>query len=214
MAQFFKKIIKFFLIKRKFPKSKVAFSATVSMDTTLEEGVKIGNGSRIGSCKISRYSYIGTNSQFERTTIGSFCSIGSEVICGLGKHPLNFISTYPGFYTNKASGAEWFGYNHDVIEHQSILIGSDVWIGTRSIILDGVKIGDGAVIGAGSIVTKDIPAHAVVAGVPAKIIRYRFDEALSKKILNSKWWELPKSTLMTAARFAVNPEEFIQNLNR
>ena len=214
MRIFFKKIFRLLIVRLKFPNAKISSSAIISLDTILaNKGVHILQHSRIGSCKIGRYTYIAANCTFERTEIGSFVSIGSDVICGMAKHPLNYISTYPGFYSDKASGSEWFGYNHDFAEHQPVIIGSDVWIGARSTILGGIKVGNGAVIGAGSVVTKDVPAHAVVAGVPARVIRYRFDEELSKKILDAKWWEASDVLLKKSAKYAQNPNDFIDYLS-
>ena len=74
-------------------------------------------------------------------------------------------------------------------EYKQIRIGSDVWIGARAIILDGIQIGHGAVIAAGAVVTKDVPPYAVVAGVPASIIKYRFKPEIQANLLRTKWWE-------------------------
>jgi virginiamycin A acetyltransferase len=93
-------------------------------------------------------------------------------------------------------------------------IGGDVWIGARAVILGGVKIGHGAVIGAGAIVTKDIPPHAIAVGVPAKVVRYRFAQSLSEAIIQSQWWEAPEDVLRQMAPLADKPEEFLANLAR
>ena len=82
-------------------------------------------------------------------------------------------------------------------KEESTIIGNDVWIGAKAIIRSGVTIGDGAVIGAGAVVTKDVPPYAIVAGVPAKIIRYRFDEELRKALLAAKWWDRDMTELRT-----------------
>jgi acetyltransferase-like isoleucine patch superfamily enzyme len=73
---------------------------------------------------------------------------------------------------------------------EPVVIGNDVWIGTGAIILRGLSVGDGAVIGAGAVVTKDVPPYAIVAGNPARVIKYRFEEAVIKRIQASKWWEM------------------------
>ena len=75
-------------------------------------------------------------------------------------------------------------------EYETVTIGHDVWIGTRAIVLDGITVGNGAVIAANSVVTKDVPPYAIVAGVPAKIIKYRFNDDKINKLNDSKWWEL------------------------
>lgn len=78
---------------------------------------------------------------------------------------------------------------------KKVIIGNDVWIGSHALILGGVKIGDGAVIGAGAVVTKDVPPYAVVGGVPARIIKYRFSQEIIDKLLEIKWWNLPENIL-------------------
>lgn len=127
--------------------------------------------------QLGDHSYIARNAQAANVSIGKFCSIGPNFCCGLGIHPLDGFSTSPYLYPN---GAE---------EHKPVFIGNDVFIGANVTILDGVTIGDGAVIGAGAVVTKDIPPYAIAVGVPAKTIKYRFDENTQQLLLAEKWWE-------------------------
>jgi acetyltransferase-like isoleucine patch superfamily enzyme len=147
-------------------------------DHTILVGVSIGD-----------YSYIGGNCKIQYATIGKFCSIGPDVRIGLGIHPTHFKSTYPGFYTNSDYYRVDKLYNFDGEEYKKVEIGNDVWIGARATILDGVKVGDGAVIAAGAVVTKDVPPYAIVGGVPAKVIKYRFDDKRIKELLNEQWWD-------------------------
>lgn len=127
----------------------------------------------------------------EETTMGSFCSLGRNVALGHGEHPLNFLTTSPYLYFDalgfKLDKAPSYNYFWDT---KPIHIGNDVWIGDEVFVKNGVTIGDGAVLGARSVVTKDVPPYAIVAGVPAKIIRYRFDEPTRQELLRLKWWEL------------------------
>lgn len=142
---------------------------------------------------IDDYSYVGGGSRVQYAKIGKFCSIGPEVRIGLGKHPIHLRSTYPGFYAKDVS---FYGvtpeYENPEYEYEPISIGNDVWIGCRAMILDGVKIGDGAIIAAGAVVTKDVPPYAIVGGVPAKIIKFRFEPTHIEELLESKWWDDPK----------------------
>lgn len=207
-----KNIIKILFHKFKQPKSRIASSSNVSLNTVINEKVKILEHCSIGSCEIGRYTYIGNNCVFERTQIGSFTSIGAQVICGMGSHPLNLISTYPGFYTKEATGAEWLGNLIDYNDKKTTTIGSDVWIGIRAIIISGISVGHGSVIAAGSVVTKDVPPYAIVGGVPAKIIRYRFKPEDIEKLLILKWWEFPIYSITSAAKYCQNTDLFIENL--
>jgi acetyltransferase-like isoleucine patch superfamily enzyme len=145
---------------------------------------------KIVNVSIGDYTYIGPRSQITNTTIGKFCSIGPDVTIGLGKHPTNtFVSTHPSFFsTDKQAGFTFV--DHTLFEEVICgNIGNDVWIGAKSIIMDGINIGNGAIIGAGAIVTKDIPSYAIVGGVPAKIIKYRFDISDINFLERIKWWE-------------------------
>lgn len=109
--------------------------------------------------------------------IGKFCSISDEVTIFLGgEHEINTISSYPFSLKNHYSKGD-------------VTIGNDVWIGQSTIILSGVTIGDGAIIGANSLVTKDVKPYAVVGGNPAKLIKYRFDDDTIDKLLKIKWWD-------------------------
>ena len=85
-----------------------------------------------------------------------------------------------------------------VDERKQILVGHDVWIGAKVFIRDGVSVGSGAVVGAGAVVVKDIPDYAIVAGVPAKVIRYRFSDEIISKLLSLQWWNWPEEKLRNA----------------
>lgn len=145
--------------------------------------------------KIGKNTYLGSPVRIfsDKTEIGAFCSISWDVNIGTTQHPLNWLSTHiftysvrPDLYSIKVPSGNLKSF--ECIK--PVMVGNDVWIGCDVTILDGVKIGDGAVIGAGAIVTKDVPPYAIVAGIPAKIIRYRFDEQTIKELLELKWWEL------------------------
>ena len=121
-------------------------------------------------------------------TIGKYCSIADGVTFILGgEHRSDWISTYPF--------SEFFGEGKAIEGHPAskgdIVIGNDVWIGQNASILSGVKIGDGAIVGAYSVVSKDVAAYTIVAGNPARTIRTRFDEKSITALLEACWWELP-----------------------
>ncbi|MBO5641663.1 MAG: CatB-related O-acetyltransferase [Prevotella sp.] len=148
--------------------------------------------------EMARYSYIGTNTIVSDTKIGAFCSIGSSCSIGGGMHPTDRVSTSPVFYDSSNCFKEKNYISADSrnpVKQPQTIIGNDVWIGENVFVSAGVNIGDGAVIGAHAVITKDVPPYAIVAGVPAKILRYRFDEATIKELMATQWWEWSEERL-------------------
>ncbi len=143
--------------------------------------------------------------------IGAFCSIGAEVkIVGVS-HPLDNVTTSPILYSSK------FGFLNrdiDLLDFDNpawdIYIGNDVYIGQYVKILPGVNIGDGAVVGAGSIVTKNVPPYAIIAGVPAKVIRYRFSPDVIDALKEIKWWEWDDEKIFEFIPDMLDVEKFIK----
>ena len=160
----------------------------------IDRTASVGSGSNCIDVQMGRYSYMGKNNSVENTRIGSFCSIASYCAIGGGAHPLNMVSTSPVFYSGKNVFKRNFGELKIEI-NKPVSIGNDVWVGEAVFINDGITVGDGAVIGAHSVVTHDIPDYAVVAGAPARIIRYRFSDEEIEKLLKIKWWDWPEEKL-------------------
>jgi acetyltransferase-like isoleucine patch superfamily enzyme len=157
--------------------------------SVLGKKVSLYKYARVVNSSIGDYTYIAKHTHVTNARIGKFCSIGQYVWIGLGKHPTNtFVSTHPVFYSSRRQIKLQWVNRSEIEEFGEINIGNDVWIGANAMIMDSITIGNGAVIGAGAIVTKDVPAYAVVAGVPAKIIRYRFSEADINLLQKSEWW--------------------------
>lgn len=129
---------------------------------------------------IGSYNYIGYNTGISKTNIGRYNSIANNVNIGHGEHPLDKIST-SSFIINTS---------YDELTKNDCTIAHDVWIGSGATIRRGVTLGIGCVVGANSFVNKTVPPFAIVGGVPAKLIRYRFGENKIARILASKWWEL------------------------
>ena len=126
--------------------------------------------------------YVGSN----YTTIGSFCSLAANIFIGPGDHPTNYLSSSSFLYMSCLGWCDETQGNEIFLKPCDI--GNDVWIGDNVFIRGGVKIGDGAVIGAGAVVVKDVPPYAVVGGVPAQIIKYRFDAPTIQRLLATQWW--------------------------
>ena len=143
--------------------------------------------------KLGKYTYAADTVSIASpdTSIGSFCSIGKNVTLGHGEHPVSYLSTSPYFYLDVLGFKTSRTPSHNEYwKVKPVFIGNDVWIGNGTFIKNGIHVGDGAIIGASSVVTKDVPPYAIVAGVPAKIIRYRFDNSTREELLHLKWWEL------------------------
>lgn len=166
------------------------YSATIYKNCYFEGANKLGKHTTYNG-RMGYGSYIGYNSQIIGD-IGRFTSIAPEVINNPGTHPFKapFVSTSPMFFSLAAQNGHTYADRQCFDEFRSPLkIGNDCWIGQRVFLVGGITIGDGAVILGGAFVTKDIPPYAIVGGVPAKILGYRYDEETISFLLKIKWWE-------------------------
>ena len=159
--------------------------------------------------QLGDYSYIAKNCTVSHCVIGRFCSIGPNFCCGLGIHPTNGITTSPMFYSTARQNGMTLCKKNKTAETSQTVIGNDVFIGANVTILDGAHIADGAVIGAGAVVVGDIPPYAVAVGVPAKVVKYRFDEATIKALLEKQWWNGSDEELKEVERDFWDVEAFL-----
>ncbi len=174
---------------KRFPNSIFRKNVCISEGSSIGKNVLLHENVTVNHSSIGDYSYINNNSLIQNTTIGSYCSISHGVKMGLGAHPIHKFSTSPIFYKkNNGMKVKVIEKDSDFVEYKPITIGNDVWIGANALIMDGVTIADGAIIAAGSVVTKNIDAYSIVGGVPAKHIKYRFNENKIKQLLETKWW--------------------------
>jgi len=187
----FKLLMSFFLeIKHKGKSLKICGSSSASncsfgMNNTVYSYVGLNE------VELGDFTYIAAETSISKTKIGKFCSIGPDCKIGLGKHPSSkFVSTHPVFFSTLKQAQVTFSDESYYREYELITIGNDVWIGARVMVLDGVNIADGVIVAAGSVVTKDVPPYAVVGGVPAKVIKYRFRKPEIEKLLQMKWWDM------------------------
>lgn len=120
----------------------------------------------IANSVIDDHSFVQRDSFINNATVGKFCSIAMRVTVGLGQHPVTYVSSHPAFYAATQPIAKTFSSSDAYIPIKQTDIGHDVWIGQGAMIMDGVRIGTGSVVAAGAVVTKDVPAYAIVAGVP------------------------------------------------
>ncbi len=153
----------------------------------IDKTAKVGTGSNCINVQMGRYSYMGKNNSVCNTSIGSFCSIASYCAIGGGDHPIDSVSTSPVFFEGRNIFGKHFSQIHKEL-NKEVVIGNDVWIGENVFVNSGIKIDDGAIIGAHSVVTHDVPPYAIVAGTPARILKYRFEKDEIARLLEIKWW--------------------------
>ena len=186
---------------------------STNTNSTISQKSKIFPVYHIHDSFIGDYTYISRNSVISKTTIGKFCSIGPNLMCGWGIHPLNGLSTSPMFYSTKRQNGISLSTSDKIEERKVIKIGNDVFIGANVTILDGVTIGDGAAIGAVAVVSKDIPPYAICVGCPIKIIRFRFENDVINKLLSIKWWEWEESKLNNIESLFFDIDKFIKEFD-
>lgn len=190
--------------------SKFGDNVSIGDDTTVERcefenNVTINRRSYINDSFIGRYSYTGINTTMNWTKMGRFCSIARNVDIGGFNHDYKKITTMPEFrFRQMMAGG---GKIPKVKNHKDYcMIGNDVWIAAGAQVLHNVKIGDGAVVGGGAVVTHDVPAYAIVAGVPARIIGYRCSESIIKDLLEIRWWDWPNHVLIENAQWLIESD--------
>lgn len=174
---------------------------------------KVEPGSSFVASSMGRHSFCGYDCEIAHASIGSFTSIANGVVVGGGRHPLEWVGMSPVFYSGRDSVTAKFS-EHDRAPPRRVEIGHDVWIGRNAIVLPGVTVGHGAVVGAGAVVTRNVPPYAIVAGNPATVLRYRFDESTIGKLLTLAWWDMPDAELRRVAATFKNPEAFLRLMDR
>lgn len=191
----------------------VSLFAKIDNRSRVSRKAKVYGRVQVSNSTIGDYSYVGRNSRVIHADVGKFCSIAGGTNVGMGTHTLDKISTCPIFTeARNATKHSWVDVSTEN-PFRRVTVGNDVWIGVRVMIMGGVTIGDGAVIGAGSIVTKDVPPYAVVVGVPAKIIRYRFSEEQIKKLLKNPWWNRTEEELKEQISLFQSSEDIEYKIN-
>ena len=197
---------------------QVSLSSGIGENVVFEGKNSVGADTVLSNTYLGYGSYVCDDSNVSNCKIGRFCSISNNVLRASGSHPINFVTTHPAFYSKEHPCG--FSYvKEDKFEETMYLeepyqvrIENDVWIGTGAILFDGVTIGNGAIVAAGAVVNKDVPPYAIVGGVPAKVIRYRFSEEMIEKLEKSCWWEEEESWLEQHAEIFSKAECFLELL--
>jgi len=166
-------------------------------ECTLGRYTEVADQANLTESVLGDYSYVMERCDIIYTDIGKFVNIASEVRINPGNHPMEWVSQHHFLYRLRRYG---FGHedNHPFFNWrrlQRVTVGHDTWIGHKAIILPGVRLGNGAVVAAGAVVTKDVPPYTVVAGVPAKPVRQRFPEAIWRSLEKICWWDWDHETL-------------------
>ncbi len=189
------------LLKKLKNQLNVNIASKAQFNNCIFEGNNVlRTGSYLSNSQIGNGSYISENSYLTDIKIGRFTCIGTNVNNSFASHPAQkFVSIHPAFYSIEGQAGFTFADADDQLYDEWIyidkknklrnIIGNDVWIGSFALIMPGIKIGDGAIIAAGSVVTKDVEPYAIVGGVPAKIIRKRFTDSQIEFLLNFRWWD-------------------------
>jgi len=181
------------------------------LNSKIDKRAYICGGSQIVNSTIGKYTIIAQDSTVLYASIGNFCSIGKTI--GGAAHPIQMVSSSNAFVEGRSVLKRKFA-NHPFQTLEKIEIGNDVWVCVPSIVRSGVKIADGAVVGAGSVVTKDIGPYEIWAGCPARFIRKRFDDETIEKLLEIKWWNWEDDKIEKYAQYFNNPRKLIEALSK
>lgn len=205
-------------LKKKFD-LKLGKNVFIGTSTICEGKNYFPLNSSISSSSIGYGSYLGANTVISKSQIGRYTSIGPNVTCIFGKHPSNiFVSTHPAFFSinnvNLISYTKTNKFNEyadakDPEGKYSIKIGNDVWIGANVSIMDGIEIGDGAIIAANALVNKNVAPYTIIGGVPGKVIKKRFSDDQINFLLKFKWWNKSKEWVSDNASLFEDIEKFM-----
>lgn len=187
---------------------------------TIDRSSKLGNFNILFERASLLDSSVGDHTYFQKDStalscdVGKYCSIAMQVFIGLPEHEIAMVSSHPVFYLSDTPLVKKYCKSNRTNSSLRTSIGHDVWIGHGALVLAGVKVGTGAIIGAGAVVTHDVPDYAIVGGVPARVIRYRFDEPLRERLLKSRWWERSDEWLEEHVALFSSPTELLAALDR
>jgi phosphonate metabolism protein (transferase hexapeptide repeat family) len=179
------------------PERGIVHEGAAVIDSVLGRYTEVGAGTRLDAVELGDYSYCDRLCDLANTTVGRFANIASSVRVGATDHPLDRASLHHFLYRSERYWADavddeaWFARRRS----RRTVLGHDTWIGHAAQIKPEVVVGDGAVVASGAIVTKDVPAYAIVAGVPARVVRMRQPPDIAERLVRLAWWEWDHATL-------------------
>jgi acetyltransferase-like isoleucine patch superfamily enzyme len=174
---------------------------------------KLESGTSFYASRMDRHSFCGYDCDIAHADIGAFTSIANGVVIGGGRHPMEWVGMSPVFYEGRDSVRAKFA-THRRAPPERVTIGNDVWIGNSAIVLPGVQIGDGAVVGAGAVVTRPVPPYSIAAGNPARVIRMRFADPVVTRLLASQWWNWDEERLRRLGPLFNDVGRFLQAIEK
>ncbi|MFG1227861.1 LbetaH domain-containing protein [Xanthobacter wiegelii] len=168
--------------------------------STLGRYTEVGPRTKLLEVEMGDYSYVVNDSDIAYARIGKFCSIAAMTRLNPGNHPTwrasqsHFLYRASAYFPGEEDETDFFQWRRD----QQLTMGHDVWIGHGAVVLAGRSIGTGAVVAAGAVVSKDVPAYAIVAGVPARLVKWRFPEEIAARLQAGGWWDWTHAQLRAA----------------
>ncbi|RXJ70312.1 acetyltransferase [Halarcobacter ebronensis] len=195
-------------------KPYIAKGATIE-NSYFGKYTEVGEFANINNSSLDDYSYVSEYTQIYSTTIGKFSNIATNVRINPGFHPYEMPCQHHLLYRK-----EMYGFGEDdraffnFREIQRVEIGHDTWIGHGAVIMPGIKIGNGAIIGSNAVVTKDVPSYAIVAGVSAKVIKYRFSKDIIKVLEEIAWWNWSHEEIKQRIEDLKDIREFIYKYSK
>ena len=170
-------------------------SSSIIIDSSFENTANIDKNSCINRCSIGKYFGLGNFSYVADTDIGKFCTFASRISISPFNHPTNLLSVHEFQYRNLEQAfsetiIKTKSTIQDELREKRTFIGNDVWIGDNAVVLKGISLNHGVIVGAGSVVTKDVEPYSIVVGNPARVTKKRFKDKTIEELLALKWWDL------------------------
>jgi acetyltransferase-like isoleucine patch superfamily enzyme len=200
--------------RRRNPTCRIFPGAVIDDKSRVGRFTVVFNNAVLSDASLGDHTYVQKHSTILDSEIGKFCSIAGGAFVGIPQHAMSGVSTHPAFYLRNTPLAKTFSEEDSFAPSKRTIIGNDVWIGENAMVMGGVKVGTGAVIGTAAVVTRDVPDYAIVAGAPAKILRYRFSPEVVHDLLGSKWWDCDEEWLERHQVFFDDPVVFVDRLKK